>query len=294
MDLEGVSPAAGNCLLFGPSGTPTRPGPLAPDKIAFRSGWREEDAYLLENLRFEGWHRYKATNTVTLLRASGETLVAERGGAPFSFLPIERRLFRDKRIPRENLNGLLVPPTGFAAALARLTGFGGPWAQDPPRTARVEAFDPLGESRTAIAGWRGWTHLRTIAFRAGEPIVVVDEAAGPRGSRAALAWHVEGEEESPGRFRLGTRARAEFVLIPLDGGGTILATRRSRSIDLDLSYRPSRPGRLRTATVFLIGDWSGARVSVSHGAAGPALEIAGAPGTFRKPLAGSAGAATRR
>jgi hypothetical protein len=282
---DGVSPSAGNCLLFGPSGTPTAPGPLAPDKIVFRSGWRAGDTYLLANLRFEGWHRYKATNTVTLLRAAGETLVTERGGDPYAYLPLERRLFRDKRIPREALNGLLVEPTGFAAAIERLTGFGGPWAQDPPRTARVDAFDRSGESRSTISSWRGWTHGRTIAFASDAPLVIADDAAGPPGRAAALAWHVEGAPLGPGRFRLGAKGRAELVLVPLDGGGTIASTRRPGSASLDVLYRPRSGGHLRMASVFLTGDWADARVSLAREAGGPVLEVSGTKGTFRKKLA---------
>ncbi len=285
VDRDGVSPSDGNCLLFGPSGTPTKPGPLAPDKIVFRSGWRADDTYLLANLRFEGWHRYKATNTVTLLRASGETLVTERGGAPYAFLPLERRLFRDKRVPREALNGLLVEPTGFAAAIERLTGFGGPWAQDPPWTARVDAFDPSGESRATIPGWRGWTHRRSIAFAADAPVVVLDDAAGPPDRAAALAWHVEGAPEQPGRFRLGAKGRAELVLAPLDGGGTIASTQRPGSTALDVLYRPRSGGHLRMASVFLTGDWADARVSLAREAGGAVLEVSGRKGTFRKKLA---------
>jgi len=286
---DGVSPSAGNCLLFGPSGTPTTPGPLAPDKLVFRSGWRPDDAYFLANLRFEGWHRYRATNTVTLLRASGETLVTERGGAPYAFLPLERRLFRDKRIPREALNGVLVEPTGLASAIERLTGFGGAWAQDPPWTARVDEFDPSGESRTTISDWRGWTQHRTIAFAADAPLVVVDEAEGPSRRAAALSWHVEGAPERTGRFRLGRSGRAELVLVPLEGTGTIETTRRRGAPALDLVYRPSARGRLRMASVFLLGAWTDARVFLAHDSGGTILEVAGAGRTFRKRLPAGAG-----
>ena len=67
LDLAGESPHVGSCLLYGDSGLPTQVGPLAPDKIVFRDGWTPGAAYLLLNLRFSGWHRYKATNTITLL-----------------------------------------------------------------------------------------------------------------------------------------------------------------------------------------------------------------------------------
>ena len=283
---RGVAPDVGSCLLYGPSGTPTRVGPLAPDKIVFRGGWREADPYLLVNLRFEGWHRYKATNTVTLLRSGGETLASERGGQPYAFLPLERRLFRDKRIPREGLNGLLVEPTGLAEVLSRLTGFGGPWAQDPPRTARVERFDPgaTAGSVTTLSGWRGWTGRRTIVFSSPGPIVVLDEARGRAGKAAAVAWHVDGDRGSiPGRYRLGKGA-GELALVPLDGGGAISTRRFPSAPRLDLVYRPVRTGSLGLASVFLTGAWRGSRVSVAGTGAARLLEIRGGGGTFTLPL----------
>ncbi|HET7451787.1 MAG TPA: hypothetical protein VFL12_03550 [Thermoanaerobaculia bacterium] len=280
VDGEGISPTIGNCLLYGPSGTPTRPGPLAPDKIVFRGGWRPEDPYLLVDLRFEGWHRYKATNTVTLLRAAGRTLAADRGGAALRFVPLERRLFRDKRIPRENLNGLLVEPAGLAAALSRLAGFGGPWAQDPPRTARVERFDPAaGTCVTAVEGWNGWRQRRTVDFRRDAPIVVVDEADGP--GKAAIAWHVEGVPAGPGRFRLAGGA-GELVLVAAGGSGSIEVSRLSDAPRLTILYRPVRPGTARLASVFLTGRWLGASVAVLPGNR-PVLRIRGPAGTFTWP-----------
>jgi len=65
--LDGRSPSMGSCLLYGNSGLPNQDGPLAPDKIVFRDGWSKDSIYLLLNLRFSGWHRYKATNTITLV-----------------------------------------------------------------------------------------------------------------------------------------------------------------------------------------------------------------------------------
>jgi hypothetical protein len=71
VDMTGRSPETGSCLLYGNSGLPNQVGPLAPDKIVFRDGWTQRSAYLLLNLRFTGWHRYKATNTLTLLYQAG-------------------------------------------------------------------------------------------------------------------------------------------------------------------------------------------------------------------------------
>jgi len=208
--LEGRSPTEGSCLLYGDSGLPNQKGPLAPDKIVFRDGWGPEATYLLVNLRFTGWHRYKATGTVTLVY-QGKALAADvLDGQPFSWLPVGRSLFRDKRIPRENLNGLVVAKTGMAAVLYTLTSAGGPWAQDPPYYAEVVAFETgeeMDRAHIRLTGWRGWHQDRWVYFyHNGGPVVVVDEARGPAGAGGAVAWHLPNAEATGnGHFRLGTR-----------------------------------------------------------------------------------------
>ena len=274
--LEGRSPSAGSCLLYADSGLPNRVGPLAPDKIVFRDGWTDDSAYALLNLRFAGWHRYRATNAVVLLR-HGETIVEEKRGGPFSWLPLERRIFRDKRIPREYTNALLVEPTGYAAAVSRLTGFGGRWAQDPPHFARIEDFETNADadrSTTSLSNWRGWSQRRTIDFHHGGPIVVFDRADGPATRASALAWHVSGPGRDRGHFRFVVADGAEFLLLPLEeSGGSVETSRIEGSEGLDVLYRPARRGRLRLATVFLIGEWSGARVQIGSSAGKRTVDI---------------------
>src|SRR4029079_3740940 len=126
--------------LYSDSGLPNQIGPLAPDKIVFRDGWRAANAYLLLNLRFTGWHRSEATNAVALVY-QGERIVTDvLDAAPIRWLPVGRSLVRDKRIPRENLNSLLVENSGLSAVMDGLTGIGSQWAQDPPAYAEVLNF----------------------------------------------------------------------------------------------------------------------------------------------------------
>jgi len=258
--LVGHSPTQGSCLVYADSGLPNQWGPLAPDKIVFRDGWSKDSAYLLLNLRFTGWHRYKATNAVVLVYQDGPLAAEELSGGTFRWLPTGRSLFRDKRIPRENLNGLMVARSGLSAVVYALTGIGGPWAQDPPYYASVENFETGSEmdtSTTVLSGWRGWTHRRTIYFYHGGPIVVVDDARGPDASPAALIWHlpegasVEGERVT---LRSGENP-AEMVLIPLAG-----------------NIQPSEDGvqfeaagHVALVTVFLTREWVGAEVNLIAG-----------------------------
>jgi hypothetical protein len=266
VSIDGASPQAGSCLIFGDSGLPTQAGPLAPDKIVFREGWAPDSSYLLLNLRFTGWHRYKATNTVTVVDQAGTLARDQDLGEPFAWLPEGRSHFRDKRIPRENLNGLVVGKTGIAAVLYGLTGIGGPWAQDPPPYADVVAFETgpeLDQSHTRLADWRGWLHDRWIRFYHGDgPIVVIDQARGPVHAGAALTWHLgAGASKDGWRIRLrGGEAPAEVVLIPIhpQAGQESLAWSTVSTGGARLTFRGA--GQLRLATVFLWGPWLGAEV----------------------------------
>lgn len=270
ISLTGRSPTQGSCLLYGDSGLPNQAGPLAPDKIVFRDGWSEDAAYLLLNLRFTGWHRYKATNTITLVYQNGPLAAEALDGEAFTWLPIGRSIFRDKRVPRENLNGLLIERSGMSAVLYVLTGVGGLWAQDPPYYAEVVAFetgDELDWSHTRLMDWRGWQqHDRWVYFyHDGGPIVVVDEAEGPPGGQAALAWHLIGEGAVEGR-RIRLRSGddpAEMLLVPVGPEGQIeVAEDKGSDSGPCVVYYSPADGRLRVVTLFLLGRWVGAEAGL--------------------------------
>lgn len=225
--LLGRAPEVGSCLLYGDSGLPNQKGPLAPDKLVLRDGWSDDSLYLLANLRFTGWHRYKSTGAISLIYRKGPLVAEVLEGEPFRWLPTGRSLFRDKRIPRENLNGLLVEKTGLAAAIHQLTGLGSPWAQDPPHYAEVIAFETSeawDRAHIRLTDWRGWQHDRWITLQhAVEPrVIITDTAHGPPGSQAGLIWHLPDAREVAGGFGLGSAdANMYMRLIPLDEHGTL-------------------------------------------------------------------------
>ncbi|RPH86869.1 MAG: hypothetical protein EHM75_06925, partial [Desulfobacteraceae bacterium] len=124
---------------------------------------------------------------------------AETGGGGGYFrrasgwLPEGRSLFRDKRIPRENLNGLVVKRVGLDDWLFRLTGSGSSWAQDPPAYARVEEFETgarLDTCTTSLQDWHGWRHRRKVLFYRDGPVVIADQVRGPADQEGALRWHI--------------------------------------------------------------------------------------------------------
>jgi len=291
---RGVSPHVGSCLMFGDSGLPTQQGPLAPDKIVFRDGWLPESPYLLLNLRFTGWHRYKATNTVTLVYQRERLAFESDTREPFAWLPAGRSVFRDKRTPRESLNGLLVSKTGMAQVLYSLTGLGGPWAQDPPHYAHVARFETGTEvdwALTRLVEWRGWEHDRWIYFfHGGGPIVVVDEAEGPLGAQAAVTWHLSGLKRSEEwRFRLRDKgetvaaAEALFVPVGIKGQLDVIEGGPDGTEQHVLYYGPLKD-RLHLVTVFLLGPWVGADAGIGGG--GNFVWVEGQPGRVEVPLNG--------
>jgi hypothetical protein len=262
-ELRGVSPTQGTCLIYGNSGMPNQMGPLAPDKIVFRDGWQTDSTYLSLNLRFTGWHRYKGTNDIIEIYQAGALVTEKLNGAAFGWLPIGRSAFRDKRIPRENLNGLVIGRDGMSAVLYTLTGIGGPWAQDPPYYATVADFKtgPTSDiSTTMIENWHGWNQQRVIHFYRDGLIVVVDNADGPAGSPAAILWHLpRGKETQSGRITLREGEQpAEMVLIPAPNSALQITPE-----DSGLQVQVRAAGRLSVVTVFLTHDWAGAQVNLT-------------------------------
>jgi hypothetical protein len=302
VDLTGTAPDRGSCLVYGDSGLPNKDGPLAPDKIAFREGWSADSAYLLLNLRFTGWHRYKASNSITQLTFGSPVLFENLEGEPPTWLPEGRSLFRDKRVPRENLNSLLIPRSGMSAVLYNLTGVGGPWAQDPPPYARVERFETGPEVDTSITvldDWWGWTHQRHVFFYHQGPVVIVDQAAGPQSQRSALSWHMlyqneyrtslltsnAGERITVDPDQEGELPAYEVVFLPLEPGKARGEAHPHGSQQvLRVQWEPEDTGSLWAAAVFLPGDWAGADTTITQSEEGPVLTISTTQKSLRIPL----------
>jgi len=264
--LKGHSPTEGSCLMFGNSGIPSQQGPLSPDKIVFRESWDTDSSYLLVNLRFTGWHRYKATGTISLVYQRNPLAIEDLDLQPFPWLPEGRSLFRDKRIPRENLNGLAVEAVGIRQVLNRLIGFGSPWAQDPPYYADVISFETgadLDYAHIRLVNWHGWDHDRYIYFVRNQNLsIIVDTAQSLRNSQAALFWHfINGAIVAENRIRLSTGAGfTEVVFLPINSDGRIVIENRIRNGKALLDFTYYSKTDLKIATVFLSEEWIGSQV----------------------------------
>ncbi len=275
VDLKSKQPDIGSCLIFADSGTPVKTGSLAPDKIVFRDGWQADDRYLNLNLRFTGWHRYKATNSIISIYEEEPLIIERTDSAPTSWLPVGRSMFRDKRIPRENLNGLVISRQGLSRLIFWMTGFGNPWAQDPPYYAEVESFQTGAEMDSSVTRmeWNGWTQVRSIYFVHDGPTVVVDDVIGPKNQSGGVVWHGvlpedwEMEESSPvtNRFPLGRSGNAEMVVVPLAEGNISSSVDRESSQPGITVQFTSRTGTVKLVTLFLSESWQDATINVADG-----------------------------
>jgi len=274
----------GSCLMYGGSGLPNQIGPLAPDKIVYRDGWDQDSSYLLLNLRFTGWHRYKATNTVTLIYQAGKLLEDTPKTEFASWLPVGRSLLRDKRILREDLNGFLVSRSGMSKVLQFLTNYAGEWAQDPPYYASIERFETspnLDISTSVIDEWRGYSHHRTVYFYHDGPIIILDKSSpsdvktfwDPFSRSSGFVWHfhttdTEFKKETTDELRILLRKEnhpVEMVLIPLDQGKIRIGVDPRDNEEIEVLYQSQGDRMLNMATVFLPDQWVNASINISGG-----------------------------
>ncbi len=277
----GQTPDVGSCLMYGNSGVPTKKGVLGPDKIVLRDGWTDDATVVLSDLRFTGWHRYKATNTTPLIYSHGPVASERETTESFWWLPTGRSAFRDKRIPREYLNGLLLPKSGLSAVLWRLTGIGSEWAQNSPAYAAVDTFftgDGVDMAQTTLSNWNGWHHTRTDYLVHNGITLVVDSAAATSGTdTASVIWHLNGDgiREKNGLNLANSLRPAKMAWLPEDGAHVSLSALPTgdsflRSPNWELLYTAPDARRLNFAAAFLTenrtkGDISLQRVGDSDG-----------------------------
>ncbi len=259
--LTSQPPQIGSCLLYGNSGLPEQTGSLAPDKVILRNGWEKDDLYIMLNLRFSGWHRYKASNAISLIYA-GAPLVEEQytqGSIPW--LPTGRAMVRDKRIQIEQLNTLLIKRVGLDAVLNTLNSWFGPYSQDPPYYADVEAFSTSPEldySKTSIRNWHGWDFTRELYLFQDGPAVIVDKSQHSGNKSANIRWHLSTDFEEVGSNRYdSSRKNASFILFGQDAGQ--ISPNPSGEL-LVVDYQSPESGQLELVTIVLSGELSKATV----------------------------------
>lgn len=196
--LELVKPSVGSTYLMGPGEFPHDPGPLMPDKIVFREGWEDSSFYALLNLRYSGWHKYKASNCFVNIIYGKPFVVEDLISKRNTWLPAGRSWYRDKKIDRIRLNGFQVGLEGYELLVYDLLKIGSPWAQDPPQYADVEDFHQTATidfAKTTISQWRGWMNERVSLLVKDNYFIVFDSIKRDKNGRVAVSWHLKGDHK---------------------------------------------------------------------------------------------------
>jgi len=200
--LRCVVPDWGSMYLEGPGNLPFDPGPSGPDKIILRDGWDDSSLYLLLNLRYVGWHGYKAPNAVINI-ICGEPFVGEDYILQSNqVVPLGRKENRDGRIDRIRLNGLQVARSPLVRSIGEGLRIWSPWEQDLPPYASVAYLrveDRMDVSKSLITDWHGWDHTRFCALVKDKFLAVVDNAVGRTQKKVAITWHLKGNAVKKGQ-----------------------------------------------------------------------------------------------
>ncbi|MBN1795974.1 MAG: hypothetical protein JW804_04815 [Sedimentisphaerales bacterium] len=195
--LQEQIPSTGSCCLSGPGRFPHNPGPNMPDKMVLRDGWSVDSLYALLNLRYSGWHKYKATNCVVTVIYGLPFVVEDLISKRHWWLPAGRALYRDKEIDRIRLNGLQLGLEGYELMIHDLLDLGSRWLQDPPQYAQIALFETtpgIDVGKTEISDWHRWKHSRVSAIVKGDNryLVIIDNAKGQKKRNIGLSWHLKG------------------------------------------------------------------------------------------------------
>jgi hypothetical protein len=256
-DLTTEAPEIGSCLIYGNSGLPEQTGPLAADKVVLRNGWDADDLYVMLNLRFSGWHRYKASNAISLIYAGAPLVEEQYTQEAIPWLPTGRALVRDKRIQIEQLNTLLIKRSGLDAVLNTLNSWFGPYSQDPPYYANVEAFSTSAEldySKTSTKDWHGWDFSREIFLFQDGPAVILDKADHAGNKSANIRWHLSEDFEAVGENRFDSPQNNASIILFAQDEGVISANLSNELLVVD--YQSPRTGQLELMTIVLSGELS--------------------------------------
>jgi len=211
-------PDTGSCYIEGTIGIGLQPKGLMPDKIVIRDGWDEDSLYALLNMRFSGWHSYKATNSFVSIMY-GEPFVVEKMDLErHDWLPKGKADHRDKKIDRTELNGFIMETKGLEEIVNKITGHGSSWHQDPPKFAE-KSFMYTTENadfiKTKMSNWHGWDHNRISILVKDGYLVVFDNAKGNDSRTIGITWNLKGNATlSPNSIRLVQEPYAVNVHYP--------------------------------------------------------------------------------
>ncbi|MCK4828246.1 hypothetical protein KA005_71615, partial [bacterium] len=192
-------PVADSTFIIGPGNLVQFPSKNRPDKIVFRSGWDDDSLYALLNLRYDGYHGYKATNCLVTLHYGVPFIVEDVVKIQRKWLPDGRALVRDDNIERYRLNGFYIKAPLLSRLWNNIDVLRTRWFQTLPRHTEQNRFfnsDLFDYSRTDIADWLGWNNSRVCLLVDDAYFAVFDFNKGKSRREHSIVWHLRGSYDT--------------------------------------------------------------------------------------------------
>ena len=189
-------PNIGSVYMKGPGELVQYPSENRPDKIVFREGWNSDDFYALLNLRFDGWHGYKGTNSFISIRYGAPFVVEDLVKRSWDWLPKGRAKRRDENMCRTRFNGFLLEGNYLRKIINTVMGFKDRWMQNVPKYTQVDYFittEKIDASRTRLSEWNRWNNERICILVKGDYFVVCDFNFGDSPKVHSVSWHLRGK-----------------------------------------------------------------------------------------------------
>jgi len=198
-EIPAIEPTVDSTFIDAPGNLVQFPSENRPDKIVFRSGWKDDSLYALLNLRYDGFHGYKATNSIVSLHYGVPFIVEDLVKLTRNWLPKGRARVRDDNIERQRLNGFYIKEPLLFRFLNKIDVLRTRWFQTLPRHTQTNKFynsTIYDYSRTDIVNWSGWRNYRTCLLVGDAYFAVFDFNMGNSAKQHSIIWHVRGHYNS--------------------------------------------------------------------------------------------------
>jgi hypothetical protein len=195
-EMPAREPTVDSTFIEAPGNLVQFPSENRPDKIVFRSGWKNDSLYALLNLRYDGFHGYKATNSIVSLYYGVPFIVEDLVKLNRNWLPKGRARVRDDNIDRRRLNGFYIKEPLLTRFFNKIDVLRTRWFQTLPRHTQTNKFynsTIFDYSRTDIKNWSGWSNYRICLLVGDAYFAVFDFNKGNSAKKHSIIWHVRGE-----------------------------------------------------------------------------------------------------
>lgn len=239
--IESKTPSFESSYVEAPGDLVQFPSENKPDKIVFRSGWKEESLYGLLNLRYDGFHGYKATNSIVTFHYGVPFIVEDLVKIRRKWLPAGRAQVRDDNIERYRLNGFYIEEPLFNRLFNKVDVFRTRWLQTLPRHTKRNQFYSskiFDYSRTDIVDWLGWNNQRICLLVGDAYFAVFDFNKGHSRKQHSIIWHIRGEYNDAMTTLEQDNYKLQTVFLFDDNSSINIMSSKETYKPQSLSYQP--------------------------------------------------------